>query len=139
MKSLIFASANAHKAHEIQQILEGTFEIKTMRDIGFDGEIEETEPTLEGNARLKARFLHEKFGVDCFSDDSGLEVYALDLEPGVLSARYAGEAKNAAANMDKLLEKMAGKTDRRARFRAVICLIINDLEVLFEGICEQTA
>lgn len=133
--NLIFATGNAHKAREIEQILEGHFTIKTMREIGQLDDIPETEPTIEGNARLKARFLKEKFGVDCFSEDTGLEVFALGNEPGVNTARYAGEAKNPAENMAKLLKNLEGKKDRRAQFRTVICLIINDLEVVFEGVC----
>ncbi len=133
--NLIFATGNAHKAREIEQILKGQFTIKTMREIGQLDDIPETEPTIEGNARLKARFLKEKFGVNCFSEDTGLEVFALGNEPGVNTARYAGEEKSAAANIEKLLKNLAGKKDRRAQFRTVICLIINDLELVFEGIC----
>jgi XTP/dITP diphosphohydrolase len=133
--TFIFATANAHKAQEIEQILHGQFHIKTMREIGQFDDIEETEPTIEGNARLKARFLNQKFGVDCFSEDTGLEVFALDGAPGVLTARYAGEHGNAEKNMAFLLQNLFEKTDRRAQFRTVICLIINELEYIFEGIC----
>ena len=97
--NLVFATGNAHKAREIEQILDGQFSIKTMREIGQVDDIAETEPTIEGNARLKARFLHKKFGVDCFSEDTGLEVFVLGGEPGVNTARYAGEAKSTVANM----------------------------------------
>jgi XTP/dITP diphosphohydrolase len=135
MQELIFATANAHKAREIEQILDGHFRIKTMREIGQIEEIPETEPTIEGNARLKARFLKEKFGVNCFSEDTGLEVFSLDNEPGVLTAGYAGEPSNAQKNMEKLLRNLAENNDRDAQFRTVICLIINDSEILFEGIC----
>jgi XTP/dITP diphosphohydrolase len=133
--ALIFATANAHKAHEIEQILHGQFQVKSMREIGQIDDIEETEPTIEGNARLKARFLNQKFGVNCFSEDTGLEVFALGGAPGVLTARYAGEHGNAEKNMAFLLQNLVEKADRRAQFRTVICLIINELELIFEGIC----
>lgn len=133
--TLIFATANPHKAREIEQILDGKFAVKTMREIGQLEDIDETEPTIEGNARLKARFLHDKFGVNCFSEDTGLEVENLGGQPGVHTARYAGDDRDPDKNMEKLLAELDGKTSRAARFRTVICLILNDEEFEFEGIC----
>lgn len=133
--TLIFATANPHKAREIEHILDGKFEVKTMREIGQLDDIEETEPTIEGNARLKARFLHEKFDVNCFSEDTGLEVESLGGEPGVHTARYAGDDRSPEKNMEKLLRELAGKPNRTARFRTVIWLILNGEEHEFEGNC----
>ena len=135
MNQLIFATGNAHKAHEIEQILAGQFSIKTMSEIGQTEDIPETELTIEGNARLKARFLKEKFGVDCFSEDTGLEVFSLNGAPGVNTARYAGEEKNPAANIALLLNNLKPNKKRDAQFRTVICLIIKGKEYIFEGIC----
>jgi XTP/dITP diphosphohydrolase len=134
-KTLVFATHNPHKAKEIQQIVGENYEIRTLTDIGCHDEIPETAPDLEGNARLKARFVKENYGFDCFSEDTGLEVAALGAAPGVHTARYAGEAKNPQANMDLLLKNLSEKRDRRAQFRTVICLIFNGKEQLFEGIC----
>jgi XTP/dITP diphosphohydrolase len=120
----------------VEQILGKKFQIKTLRDIGCFEEIEETEPTLEGNALLKARYVREKYGYDCFSEDTGLEVEALDGAPGVHTARYAGDEKNPNANIALLLKNLEGKENRRARFRTVIALIFNGKETLLEGICE---
>lgn len=136
MHTLVFATNNAHKAREVEQILGKKFQIKTLRDIGCFEEIEETEPTLEGNALLKARYVREKYGYDCFSEDTGLEVEALDGAPGVHTARYAGDEKNPNANIALLLKNLEGKENRRARFRTVIALIFNGKETLLEGICE---
>lgn len=136
MYTLVFATNNHHKAREVEQILGGNFQVKTLRDIGCLEEIEETEPTLEGNALLKARYVKEKYGYDCFSEDTGLEVEALGGAPGVNTARYAGEDKNPDANIALLLKKLEGKTTRRARFRTVIALIFNGKETLLEGVCE---
>ena len=105
-----------------------------MQEIGCYDDIPETADTLEGNAKLKARYLYEKYGCDCFADDTGLEVEALDNAPGVYSARYAGEAKNADANMEKLLHELSGQTNRKAQFRTVIALILDGKEYLFEGV-----
>lgn len=134
-KTIVFATHNPHKASEIGQILGKNFEIKTLTDIGCHDEIPETAPDLEGNARLKARFVKENYGFDCFSEDTGLEVAALGGAPGVHTARYAGEAKNPQANMDLLLKNLSEKKDRSAQFRTVICLIFNGKEHFFEGIC----
>ncbi len=133
--TLVFATNNAHKAKEVEQILGKNFEVKTLRDIGCLEDIPETAATLEGNAQLKARFVKEKYGFDCFSDDSGLEVKSLGGAPGVFSARYAGDEKNHDANIQFLLKNLQPHRDRSAQFRAVICLILNGKENLFEGIC----
>ncbi len=136
MKTLVFATNNAHKAREVEQILGPGFEIKTLKDIGCLEEIEETEPTLEGNALLKARYVKEKYGYDCFSEDTGLEVEALGGAPGVHTARYAGDAKSPEANIALLLKNLEGASSRRARFRTIIALIYDGQETLLEGICE---
>jgi XTP/dITP diphosphohydrolase len=136
MHTLVFATNNPHKAREVEQILGGHFQVKTLRDIGCLEEIEETEPTLEGNALLKARYVKEQYGYDCFSEDTGLEVEALEGAPGVNTARYAGEEKNPEANIALLLKNLEGKENRRARFRTVIALIFGGKETLLEGICE---
>lgn len=136
MHTLVFATNNAHKAREVEQILGANFSVKTLRDIGCTEEIEETEPTLEGNALLKARYVKEKFGYDCFSEDTGLEVEALGGAPGVHTARYAGDDRNPDANIALLLQNLEGKTTRRARFRTVIALIFNGKETFLEGVCE---
>jgi XTP/dITP diphosphohydrolase len=135
MQILVFATNNPHKAREVEQILGGAYSVKTLRDIGCLEEIEETEDTLEGNALLKARYVKEKYGYDCFSEDTGLEVEALGGAPGVHTARYAGDAKDANANIDLLLHKLADKTSRNARFRTIIAIIRGHEEVLLEGIC----
>lgn len=136
MHILVFATNNPHKAKEVEQILGGNYQVKTLRDIGCLDDIAETEATLEGNALLKARYVKENFGYDCFSEDTGLEVDALGGEPGVHTARYAGEQRNAADNMNLLLRNLAGKDNRDARFRTVIALIFNGKEKIIEGICE---
>jgi XTP/dITP diphosphohydrolase len=130
MRTLVFATNNAHKAQEVAQILGPEFQIKTLRDIGCTEDIDETAPDLEGNALLKARYVKEKFGLDCFSDDSGLEVSALNGAPGVHTARYAGPGRDAADN------NLEGKSDRSAQFRAVFALVEADQELLFEGVCK---
>lgn len=135
MKTLVFATNNANKAREVEQILGGQYLIKTLPDIGCTEEIEETETTLEGNALLKARFVKERFGFDCFSEDTGLEVNALDGAPGVHTARYAGDARDANANTALLLQNLAGQPDRSATFRTVIALLIDGEEILLEGAC----
>ena len=133
MKELVFVTNNKHKLSEIRQIIGKYCIIKSLSDIGFDEDIEETEPNLEGNALLKARHIHDRFGVDCFADDTGLEVDALDGAPGVYSARYAGENATYADNVTKLLEAMQGEIRREARFRTVIALILDNKSYLFEG------
>lgn len=137
MTRLVFATNNPHKLNELQAILGHEYELLGLKDIGCNEEIPEDHPTLEGNARQKAFYVFEKFGYACFADDTGLEVEALNNEPGVFSARYAGEEKNPQANMDKLLEKMAKIKHRKARFRTVISLVnTKGEEQQFEGIVE---
>jgi XTP/dITP diphosphohydrolase len=131
---LVFATNNKHKLDEIRDILGGKIEVLSLNDIDCHDEIPETADTLQGNALIKARYIHEKFGVNCFADDTGLEVDALDGAPGVYSARYAGEECNSEANMHKLLHNLTGKSDRKAQFRTVIALIIDGEEKLFNGI-----
>ena len=136
---ILFATNNAHKLKEVQAVLGPTFELVTPHGCGVDEEIPEEQPTLEGNASQKAHYLHARTGLDCFADDTGLEVDALDGEPGVYSARYAGGAgHDSVANMKKLLARMEGVTDRRARFRTVIALILDGEVHEFEGIVRGT-
>ena len=130
---LVFATNNSHKLSELQQILGNNIKLLSLSDIGCAEDIPETENTLEGNAALKARYVFDRYGYSCFADDTGLEVDALNGEPGVFSARYAGESKNADDNVEKLLHRMDGITNREARFRTVICLIESGEEHLFEG------
>ena len=120
----------------MEQILGGRFQVKTLRDIGCFEEIEETEPTLEGNALLKARYVKEKYGYDCFSEDTGLEVEALNGAPGVITARYAGDEKDPEANIALLLKNLEGSAGRDAQFRTIIALSMNGRETLLEGICK---
>lgn len=130
---LIFATNNAHKLAEVQAVLGDGYELVTPRQMGITEEIPETASTLEGNARQKARYLYERTGLDCFADDTGLEVDALDGAPGVHSARYATDGHDFEANTRLLLHNMEGKEDRRARFRTAIILIEGGEEHLFEG------
>ena len=130
---LIFATNNAHKVAEVQAVLGDGYELVTPRQMGITEEIPETASTLEGNARQKARYLYERTGLDCFADDTGLEVDALDGAPGVHSARYATDGHDFEANTRLLLHNMDGKEDRRARFRTAIILIEGGEEHLFEG------
>ncbi len=136
MHTLVFATNNAHKAQEVEQILGPGFIVKTLKDIGCLEDIEETEPTLEGNALLKARYVKEKYGYDCFSEDTGLEVDALDGAPGVHTARYAGPGRDPDDNIQLLLHNLKGKNTRTAQFRTVIALLVKDREILLEGICK---
>ena len=130
---LIFATANKHKVEEVQELLGNSFVVITPADLGFSGDIPETGDTLEHNAAEKVRFVWEKFGLPCFSDDTGLEVEALDGAPGAFSARYAGDARDPKANLRLVLKNMKGQMNRKARFRCVISLIINGEERFFEG------
>ncbi len=130
---IIFATNNSHKLQEVNQILGPAFELATPRDCGITEDIPEEQPTLEGNALQKARYIHERTGMDCFADDTGLEVAALGGAPGVHSARYATDGHDPEANMSLLLENLAGAADRSARFRTVIALILKGKEYLFEG------
>jgi XTP/dITP diphosphohydrolase len=136
LHTLVFATNNPHKAQEVGQILGPGFSVLTLKDIGCLEEIEESALTLEGNARIKARYVKEKYGYDCFSEDTGLEVEALGGAPGVHTARYAGEGRNTEDNIQLLLQRLAGQNNRKARFRTVIALIVNNKETLLEGICE---
>lgn len=131
---LVFATNNRHKLQEVRAIVGDRVEILSLSDIGCNDDIPETADTLQGNALIKARYINEKYGVDCFADDTGLEVDALDGAPGVYSARYAGEECNSEANMQKLLQNLTGKSERSAQFRTVIALIINGDEKLFNGV-----
>jgi XTP/dITP diphosphohydrolase len=131
---LIFASHNAHKATEIQSILPSWIEIRTLSDIQYLEEIPENEATIEGNSQFKARFVHEKFEQNCFADDTGLEIFALDGRPGVHSARYAGEQRDSNANMDKVLTELEMLSDRSAQFKTVITSFWQGKEYQFEGI-----
>ncbi|MDR0749777.1 MAG: non-canonical purine NTP diphosphatase [Tannerellaceae bacterium] len=131
---LVFATNNKHKLEEVQHIISDKVILLSLADINCYDDIPETAETLEGNALLKARYIKRQYGYDCFADDTGLEVEALNNEPGVYSARYAGEGNDASANMNRLLREMQGKENRKARFRTVIALILKDKEYLFEGI-----
>ena len=133
---IIFATNNAHKLSEVQAVLGEAFELVTPRMCGVEEDIPETAETLEGNASQKAHYLYEKTGLDCFADDTGLEVEALGGAPGVHSARYATDGHDFAANNRLLLKNLEGKENRRARFRTVISLIDGGEEHLFEGIVE---
>ena len=135
--NLVFATNNAHKLDEVRSILGSRFTVKSLKEIGCEANIPETADTLEGNALMKARFLYERYGVDCFADDTGLEVTALGGAPGVHTARYAGN-HDSEANMNKLLNELEKKSDRSAQFRTVIALIIEGKEFLFEGIVKGT-
>lgn len=135
---LVFATNNRHKLDEVRAIVGDRVEVLSLNDIGCHDDIPETADTLQGNALIKARYIHEKFGVDCFADDTGLEVEALDGAPGVYSARYAGEECDSEANMKKLLQNLTGKSNRNAQFRTVIALIIKGEEKLFNGIVKGT-
>ena len=136
MRKIVFATNNAHKMEEVAAMLGGEYRLVTLRECGITEEIPENEPTIEGNALQKARYVHERTGADCFADDTGLEVDALGGAPGVHSARYATDGHDFEANMRLLLRNMEGKSDRRARFRTVIALILDGEEYVFEGVVE---
>ena len=138
MQELIFASSNQHKAEEIESALPPGFRIIIMKEAGITEEIPEPFPTLEENSKHKAVFLHERLKKDCFSEDTGLEVEALNGEPGVKSARYAGENKSFEKNIEKLLQQLDRQTNRNARFRTVFTLILDGQQHQFEGICNGT-
>lgn len=132
----VFASNNKNKILEIQSILPETIKILSLEDIGCLEEIPETADTIEGNAILKANYVTQKYGYDCFADDTGLEVAVLNGEPGVYSARYAGEQRNSDDNMDKVLNALSGKNNRNAQFKTVIALNIKGKQELFTGIAK---
>ena len=134
MKKYVFATNNAHKLEEVSAMLGTSVSLMSLNDIGCHTDIPETGTTLEENALIKARYIHEHYGMDCFADDTGLEVEALNGAPGVYSARYAGAAHNSEANMKKLLQELEGVENRKAQFRTVFALIIDGKEHLFEGI-----
>jgi len=133
---LIFATNNQHKVEEIRSVVGNHFEIETLKEAGIEIDIPESHNTLEANAAEKSKTIYQLTKTNCFSDDSGLEVHALNGEPGVNSARYAGNNRSFDANIEKLLTKLADKRDRKARFRSVISLIVEGKETFFEGICE---
>ncbi len=133
---LVFATNNKNKLKEIEDLLPESFHIKGLSHFDFYDDIPETGSTLEDNARQKSIFIHKKFKVNCFSDDTGLEIDALNGEPGVYSARYAGEQRDSLENMNLVLKKLDGVSSRKARFRTVISLILEEKEYLFEGIVE---
>lgn len=135
---LVFASNNSNKIKEIQALVPSTIQIVSLEDIGCFENIPETADTIEGNAILKANYVTGKFGLNCFADDSGLEVDALNGEPGVFSARYAGEPKNDDNNIDKLLLNLKDKSNKKANFKTVICLNLNGEQHLFTGIINGT-
>ncbi len=138
MKELVFVTNNRHKLSEINAIIGEKFRVLSLAEIGCFEEIIEDAPTIEGNASLKSWFVWNKYGLDCFADDTGLEIVALDGRPGVKSARYAGDDCIAANNIRKVLSELNGITDRRARFRTVISLILDGKEYQFEGTVEGT-
>ena len=138
MKKLVFATNNQHKLEEARAITAGKFELLSLADIDCHDDIPETAPTLEGNALIKARWIFDRYGFDCFADDTGLMVDALDGEPGVLSARYAGPGHDSEANMKKLLANMEGEPDRKAHFSTAVALILDGKEYLFEGRVDGT-
>lgn len=133
MNKIVFATNNEHKLREIRAIIHDGTEVLSLADIGCHADIPETADTLEGNALIKAHFVYDNYGYDCFADDTGLEVEALDGAPGVHTARYAGEDQDSQANMRKLLQEMKGKDNRNARFRTAIALIQDGEEHLFSG------
>lgn len=136
MKELVFATNNAHKLEEVRRMVGDRFLIRSLADIGCHDDIPETAETLAGNALIKARWVKEKYGYDCFADDTGLMVDALGGAPGVYTARFAGEHCTPDDNVTRLLQVMEGKTDRRARFSTVIALILDGQEQIMEGTVE---
>lgn len=133
---LVFATNNLNKLKEVQEMLPNSIQLLSLKDINCFDEIDETETTLEGNAKLKAAYITTKFGYNCFADDTGLEVESLDRKPGVYSARFAGEPSNSENNIQKLLTNLKDKTNKKAQFRTVVSLNINKKKFLFEGICK---
>ena len=133
MHQLVFATNNAHKLRELGEILKGEFTLLSLNDVSCTDDIPETGDTLEANASQKSRYIWDRYQLDCFSDDTGLEIAALNNEPGVHSARYTGEGRNSEDNIEKVLSKLSGENNRKACFRCVISLIIRGNEYLFEG------
>jgi XTP/dITP diphosphohydrolase len=138
MKNLVFATSNPNKIKEANDLLPADLEVKGLKDIGCTEDVPETSPTIQGNALQKARYVFENYKVNCFSEDTGLEIDALNGEPGVYTARYAGEARDKEANMAKAIASLEGKSNRGAQFRTVIALIIDGEEHTFEGIARGT-
>jgi len=134
MIKLIFATNNQHKLEEVSHLIKDNYKILSLKDINCFEEIPETSDTIKGNASQKSHYIFDKFVIDCFADDTGLEIESLDGRPGVYSARYAGEEHNFEKNMNKVLAEMDGITNRKARFKTVISLILNGKENFFEGI-----
>ncbi len=132
---IVFATSNSNKIKELQVLLPKSIQLLSLKDIGCSEEIEETEKTLQGNAKLKADYITTNYGYDCFADDTGLEVEALDGKPGVYSARYAGEDGNSEKNIQKLLTKLNGVSNRNAQFKTIIALNLKGKQYFFEGIC----
>lgn len=137
-REILFATNNAHKLEEVKAILGDGYRLVTLRERGITEEIPEEQPTIEGNALQKVRYVHARSGADCFADDTGLEVDALGGAPGVRSARYAGEGRNSSDNVALLLENLSGQADRKARFRTVIALIFGGKEYQFDGVVDGT-
>lgn len=135
---LVFSTNNSHKLKEVQEMLPNSIQLVSLKDINCSEDVAETETTLQGNAALKANYITDNYQLDCFADDTGLEVEALDGKPGVFSARFAGEPANAENNMQKLLSELKNKTNRNAQFRTVICLNLEGKQHIFEGICKGT-
>ena len=133
---LVFATNNLNKLKEVQEMLPNSIELLSLNDINCFEEIEETEATLEGNAKLKADFITRKFGYNCFADDTGLEVESLGGKPGVYSARFAGEPSNSEKNIQKLLFNLSNVKNRKAQFRTVISLNLEGKQYFFEGVCK---
>ena len=135
---LVFATNNQNKLTEVQKMLPENIELLSLKDIQCFDDIEETAATLDGNAKIKANHITQKYNLNCFADDTGLEVESLNGEPGVYSARYAGEPSDSENNMQKLLNELNGKENRSAQFRTSICLNLNGKQFLFNGICKGT-
>lgn len=136
MNPIVIATNNPHKIKEIHEILNGAFEVKGLKEIGCTEELPETTGTIPGNAVQKAQYVFDHYGVDCFAEDTGLEIDALNGAPGVDTAHYAGPERNALANMDLVLRQLSGREDRSARFRTVIALILGGNLYTFEGVAE---
>ena len=133
---LVFATNNSHKLKEVQEMLSNSIEILSLKDIGCFDDIEETATTLEGNAKLKADYITENYGYDCFADDTGLEIDSLDGAPGVYSARYGGEPRSSEKNIEKLLTSLKEQNNRHGQFRTIVALNLNGKTHTFEGICK---
>jgi XTP/dITP diphosphohydrolase len=135
---IVFATNNLNKLAEVQKMLPESIQLLTLKDINCSDEIDETETTLEGNAKLKANYITDKFGYNCFADDTGLEVDSLNGKPGVYSARYAGKENDSEKNMQKLQSELENESNRKAQFRTAVALNLNNEQFLFEGICKGT-